>query len=375
MVGVRTGGDLLTARHVLIAEGPGGPLAAAARERYPSLRPLEPPSHAIAFRQTYRLPQASAGRFEPRAWHTFGAPLPTRTYGGGFLYRLAPDRIAAGLVVALDAPMPPAPFSLFQQWLRHPFVAALLRDAEPESYGARLIPEGGWPAIPPFLQAANVTLLGDAASLLDPFALKGIHLGIEAALAAAERLAAAAADLSGNAAEVPLCPPDPLRRSDLPFAARLRTYRNYRPAFARGLVPGVMGTGLAFLTRGCLPPGQGHLPGDLPSAHRPDTPSLPSHHAAIEAALARSGLAPPPPGAPSHIQVLDPGKCHGCPHPCLHFCPSATYAPAPAPAEPLAAPPLLHPENCLHCHTCLLRCPRANLRWAPPAPPAGPSYP
>lgn len=360
-IGIRTAGEIVTARHIVLAEGPAGPLAAAARERHASLRSASPASHALAIREVFATPPAP--RDLGRARHTFGAPLSPKTYGGGFLYRIAPDRLVAALAIALDAPQPPAPYDLYAAWKRHPFVADLLCDATPLSYGARLIPEGGWPAIPDALQSANLTLLGDTASLVDPLALKGIHLAVEAAICAAGRIVAALQDAPPDA---PIHPA-PLRRDDLPFAPSLRRIRNYRPAFRHGLLPGLASAGLAIATRGRLPAGQQPLPGDLPPPRRPDQNIPPAHQAALEADLHRARLTSPPENAASHIQLIDPALCAGCPHPCLHFCPAAVYAPA-------AAQPLLHPENCLHCHTCLRRCPLSNIRWTPPAPPSGPDY-
>lgn len=369
LLGVRTGADLLTARHVVLAEGPGGPLAADVRGRFPALRAAQPASHALAIRELWAVPPRPD--LVGTVAHTFGAPLGLRTYGGGFLYRLAPDRVVAGLAVALDAPMPPGPQVLFEQWRRHRFVASWLRGGNRIGYGSRLIPEGGWPAIPDALQAANVTLLGDAAALVDPLALKGIQLDVQAALAAAARLAEAAARAPAG---TPLVPPNPLRRDDLPFATALRQVRNHRAGFEHGLIPGLACAALGFLSGGRLPPRQLALRGDLPPPARPDTFVLPTHHAALESALADARLAAPRPGTAPHITLHDPALCDGCPHPCYHFCPAATYAPAPEGTLPLSAPPLVHAENCLHCHTCLLRCPRANIRWTPPAPPAGPNY-
>lgn len=357
--GVRCGGDVLTARHVVLAEGPGGPLTAELARRCPGLR-AKSPCHALAIREMWQVP-AAGGRAGDVA-HTFGAPLKGRRYGGGFVYRPAEDRVVVGFAVALDSGLPEGAFELFEAWKRHPFVAQALEGGTAIGYGARLIPEAGWPGIPPFLQTGNVTLAGDAAGLVDPLALKGVHLGVEAGRLAGERIAAATRTPSDDSWAI--IPSPPLQRDDLPFAPALKRIRNHRAGFAHGVLAGMMGAGLSFVSHGLLPPGQCTPPSDLPCG---DHLSLPAHLSALEASLANARLTAARPGESPHVAIIDPDKCSGCPHPCWHFCPAGTYAPAESARSPADAPPLVHAENCLHCHTCLLRCPRANIRWSPPA--------
>lgn len=373
VAGVRCGGDSLTARHVVLAEGPGGPLTAELARRCPGLRPAHP-CHALAIREMWQVPAAS-GRAGDVA-HTFGAPLKGRRYGGGFVYRPAEDRVVIGFAVALDSGMPEGAFELFEAWKRHPFVARALAGGTAIGYGARLIPEAGWPGIPPALQAGNVTLAGDAAGLVDPLALKGVHLGVVAGRLAGERIAAASQKTSDESWAI--IPAPPLQRDDLPFAPALQRIRNHRAGFAWGLLPGMMGAGLSFVSHGLLPPGQCAPPSDLPSAPEgqsaADRLSLPTHLPPLETALAQARLTAARPGEPPHVGVIDPEKCAGCPHPCWHFCPAGTYAPSESARSPADAPPLVHAENCLHCHTCLLRCPRVNIRWQPPPAGIGPDF-
>ena len=369
--GVRCGDDVLTARHVVLAEGPGGPLTAEIRRRFPELR-AESPCHALAIREMWQVPPKN-GRAGDVA-HTFGAPLGGRRYGGGFVYRPAEDRVVVGFAVALDSGMPEGAFELFEAWKRHPFVARKLAGGTVIGYGARLIPEAGWPGIPNDLQAGNVTLAGDAAGLVDPLALKGVHLGVEVGRLAGERIAEGSRKSSADTWAI--LPEMPLQRDDLPFAAALKRIRNHRAGFSHGLLAGMMGAGLAFVTHGLLPPGQCAPPSDLPNEAKGETAdslSLPTHLSALESSLSQAHLTAARAGEPPHVGIIDPAQCAGCPHPCWHFCPAGTYAPAAA--DSLAdAPPLVHAENCLHCHTCLLRCPRSNVRWTAPSGGVGPDF-
>ena len=368
VVGVHSRGDPIRAAAVVLAEGPAGTLAVEAHARLPALRPPQPPLYSLGIKRLLSLPPTAPDR-TGLALHTFGHPLPSRAYGGAFLYFPAPGLAAAGLVAALDSPTPLSPHHRFLQWLDHPAVAALLPSAVPLEYGARLVPETGWPAVPPTLWQNGLGVIGDDAHLLDPMALKGVHLAVESGIALADHICTAP----------DFAPTAPLPPTALPSAAALRRVRNYRPPFARGLLPGIANAALLWLTRGHLPPGTlptrpdaatppYPLPADLPAA----AARLRTIQTAIETDLAHAGLLPPPPAAPPHLALKDPAQCASCARdgipPCLLCCPAAVYR---LPDNPSPAfLPRLAPENCLHCRTCTIRCPHSNIAWLPTAAPS-----
>ena len=81
--------------------------------------------------------------------HTAGWPMDTETYGGSFLYHMAPNMILMGFVTGLDYKNPfLSPYDEFQRWKHHPEVSKHLDDASCVAYGARCINEGGIQSIP-----------------------------------------------------------------------------------------------------------------------------------------------------------------------------------------------------------------------------------
>ena len=74
---------------------------------------------------------------------------------------------------------------------------------------------------------------------------------------------------------------------------------------------------------------------------------------------------------PSHISILDPSLCIDCEADfatsCTHFCPGQVYR---WDGEQI----VLSASNCLHCMTCAVKCPYANIRWLPPEGGEGPRY-
>jgi len=85
--------------------------------------------------------------------------------GGGFLYTNG-DTVAVGAVLSLDylAEAKVRPEEIVADIKQHPAIKPYLRGAVLKEYGAHLIPEGGYDALPP-LVADGFMLAGDAAGL------------------------------------------------------------------------------------------------------------------------------------------------------------------------------------------------------------------
>src|SRR5262249_54324668 len=179
--------------------------------------------------------------------HTMGYPLDSHTFGGGFLYGFAEDRVSIGLVVGLDYRDPFLdPHGLFQKMKEHPWIRRILEGGKMLHYGARTISEGGWYSIPrPY--ADGVLLIGEAAGFLNAMRLKGIHLALKTGMLAAETALEAivggdssAAKLKGFADKV-----------DASYVKReLWRVRNFHQGFKHGLLPGLFHSGLQMFTGG-----------------------------------------------------------------------------------------------------------------------------
>ena len=179
--------------------------------------------------------------------HTLGAPLPTDTFGGGWIYGMNDDLIDIGLVVGLDYGDPTTdPHNLFQQMKLLPAIRPLLEGGEMVRYGAKAIPEGGLHAMPrPY--ADGLLLIGDSAGFLNGLRLKGIHLAIKSGMLAAETIFAALAQDRSDAGA--------LAAFDERFRAcwaydELHLARNFHAGFAGGLWAGMLNSAVSTVTGG-----------------------------------------------------------------------------------------------------------------------------
>ena len=121
------------------------------------------------------------------------------------------------------------------------------------AYGAKVIPEGGFYAVPkPY--APGVLIVGDGAGLLDSLRIKGVHIALQSGRAAAEAILA---NLNGQDAR---CPSGDAMGED--YFKRLQAtngwkemerVRNVRASFSFGMPWGVMAAGLAWMTFGKFP--------------------------------------------------------------------------------------------------------------------------
>ena len=132
----------------------------------------EPQDYALGVKETIRLdPKTIEARFgldpgEGCAFDYLGEPF-AGLVGGGFIYTQKED-VSIGLVAKLEtiAKRGQTPNELLDGFKRHPEVRRLLQGGELLEYGAHLIPEGGYQAVPQ-LAANGVMIAGDAAGLVN----------------------------------------------------------------------------------------------------------------------------------------------------------------------------------------------------------------
>lgn len=386
-------GVVLESPLTIFGEGPRGTLAEDLIHRFALASPHGPQIYSLGVKELVRLPEP---RFRTgMVLHTMGQPLPDEVFGGGFIYSLAPDLLAVGLVAGLGWKDPSFDAQERLQHLKaHPRVYDFLRGGEVIAYGAKAIPEGGFWALPrPY--AAGALLAGDSAGLVNIRQLKGIHYAMQSGILAAETAfeALVAGDfsaerLSGYA-----------RRLERSFVHRdLFRDRNFRHAFHGSFRLGLLKSQAWALAGG--------------GPRRP--PRLQPDHARFRPSAGRSdgrvaaGAAPPalPRGGdtlfidkltavyksgtmhredqPSHIRILDPRRCldaciprHGT-APCTHFCPARVYELV---GEGDARHIQINFSNCVHCKTCVILDPVdidpadgvQNIDWRAPAE-GGPKY-
>jgi electron-transferring-flavoprotein dehydrogenase len=136
----------LHARYTFFAEGARGHLTKRLVELYGLRDKSGPQVYGLGVKELWDVP---ADRHKPgRVIHTQGWPLDD-AWGGGFVYHQENNQVALGFVVALDYLNPYlSPFEEMQRWKLHPAMRAEIEGGKRVSYGARVINEGGYQAIP-----------------------------------------------------------------------------------------------------------------------------------------------------------------------------------------------------------------------------------
>ncbi|GMT42053.1 MAG: electron transfer flavoprotein [bacterium] len=138
---------------------------------------------AVGVKEIWEVKKDCSGK----VWHTIGYPLLDGTFGGGFVYGLKNNRLAIGMVAGLDAKNPNLrPPQILQEFKKHPWVQGLLKGGKIVNYGASLIPEGGYYAMPREFAVGGAVIIGDALSVLDLRGFSGIDNAVESAITASD---------------------------------------------------------------------------------------------------------------------------------------------------------------------------------------------
>ncbi|MBF0126124.1 MAG: electron transfer flavoprotein-ubiquinone oxidoreductase [Magnetococcales bacterium] len=359
----------------ILAEGCRGYLTRQAIQHLSLDAGRPPQTYALGFKELWETPPDPAHP-PGEVLHALGWPLDAQTHGGGFLYRLAPERTAVGWIVGLDYRNPRFdPLVAFQTWKTHPVIRSRLRGGRLLGYGARTLVEGGWQALPRLTFAGGV-LVGDGAGFLDTARLKGIGNAMRSGLAAASAVLAAfgqgdfsRAGLQGY----------PQAVQDAPWGRALRAVRNIRPGFRNGRLPGLLNAGWERWTNGRSPwtlqwhtPDRSRLQEAGDSLPRPDPRADGRLTFDRPALLARSALTHRA-DQPVHLRLLDPklpleqGRV-------LYANPETRYCPAGVYQLTSQAGFVIQAGNCLHCKCCDIKDPHDNIRWTPPEGGSGPDY-
>jgi electron-transferring-flavoprotein dehydrogenase len=316
--------------------------------------------------------------------HAVGHPLPWDVYGGSFIYHMPDNRVALGLVVALDYRNPHLNlFQEFQQWKRHPMVSRLLEGGTCLQYGARTLNEGGWQSIPS-LAFPGGALVGDSAGFLNVPKIKGTHTAMKSGMLAAE---AAFNAMTSQPAGKPL----DLSAYETSFKSswvdqELFRERNIRPSFSLGA--GIWG-GIAYsaldtyLLRGQAPWTLRHRYADHERL-KPAAECAPREYPKpdgqitfdLNTSLFRSQTNHEH-DQPPHLRLVNPKLPEVVNLP-VYDGPEARYCPAGVyewvTGEDGGKQLQINAQNCLHCKACDIKDPTQNIRWTVPEGGGGPSY-
>jgi electron-transferring-flavoprotein dehydrogenase len=351
------------ARVTILADGSRGVLSTQFHERFGTGR--NPQVYSLGVKAVVRFPGDNPFGTN-RVIHTLGYPNRGSVFGGGFIYSVDEKTATLGLITGLDWKYGDlTPQRELETWRAHPFIEKLLRGGVTIATGAKTIPEGGYYSLGR-LSAPGALVVGDSAGFVNMEKIKGVHYAILSGISAADTLVEALAGGDAGPIDGEALGGYRQRLEERGVLPDLRHARNYRQSFRPGIY---LGTPLSLI--------QSWLPGRLgleedragtrPGARldRPDPGRMDgTTFVSLTGSLHRED-------EPAHMTVLDPDLCLECQKhfasSCTHFCPGQVYR---WNGEAIA----LSPSNCLHCMTCAVKCPYANIRWLPPEGGEGPRF-
>lgn len=295
--------------------------------------------------------------------HTLGWPLPNDAFGGSFMYPLAPNLVALGLVVGMDYRSTAVDVhELLQRMKLHPLFREFLEGGEMLEWGAKTIPEGGYHSLPERRTGNGALVVGDAAGLVEVASLKGVHYAMQSGMFAARAIFAALkrGDTSGES----LGSYDAML-NDSYIVSDLKKRRNMRLAFQSGLYAGGIKAGLMMVTGGAFPGGriETHKDAEVERRVEPGEPFVPDGKLTFSKndAVFKSGNVTRD-DVPSHLIVSD--RMNGnVAELYSHMCPAGVYE---RDGERL----VMNPANCIDCKATDVIGPR----WTPREGGSGPRY-
>jgi electron-transferring-flavoprotein dehydrogenase len=234
----------VSARVTVLAEGTRGALGQAYRT-WQGIGSPNPQMFALGVKEVWRTKTPIH-----RIIHTLGWPLPSDAFGGSFLYPLAPDMVALGLVVGTDYREANLDVHVLLQRMKlHPFFRSILEGGELVEWGAKTIPEGGYYSLPERYSGEGLVMVGDTVGFVDVPSLKGIHYAMESGILAARAIYQALK--SGDSSPGALAQYDRAVNQSY-IVADMKKTRNMRLAFKSGFIAGGVKAGLMTVTGGRL---------------------------------------------------------------------------------------------------------------------------
>ncbi|MBC8524901.1 MAG: electron transfer flavoprotein-ubiquinone oxidoreductase [Chlorobium phaeobacteroides] len=376
-------GMRLNAKTVVVGEGSHGSIFRKLDRAFALSEESRKQIYETGVKEFWKIPEGRIEAGEVR--HTFGYPLPSSIYGGGWLYAFSDTEVSLGFVTSAEPERPEVDshynLQLFKQ---HPFISSIIRDGQLMEFGAKTITSGGFHAMPK-PSGPGFLLTGETAGLVNMQRLKGLHLAMQSGIMAAETLFASL--LTDDFSEKALHSyRERLENSEA--YKEMHMAGNYRQAFENGLYTGLMQAGLSLKIPGLLPSEKAAASAEnkpdtgkkhylkwiqKKAAFRPDDALTFSKSTDLYA----SGTVHEE-DQPCHLLITTEDitdiclkKCtEAFGNPCQHFCPAGVYE-INHDADPFLR---LSPSNCLHCKTCEIIDPYGSITWVPPEGGGGPGY-
>lgn len=395
----------LHARQTLFAEGARGSCSEHLMKHF-GLRDgkgVQPQTYGLGIKEVWEVPPETFQK--GLVQHTLGYPLQSKptddVFGGTFLYHQEPNLVVTGMVVGLDYKNPYLnPYKEFQRWKTHEQVRKNFEGGTCISYGARVLNEGGYHAIPKVTFPGGA-LLGCSAGFLNAVKIKGSHTALKSGMLAAEAVYEGLAD-EGSIGETGELPENHVAKEMTSYATKLEKswvydelyqVRNCHQAFSKfGIAGGLLYNGLAtHVTKGrepwtlehtkadseCTEPASKHQPIDYPAPDGKLTFDLLTN-------LQRSNTYHEE-DQPAHLRIKEesastPSKVslpiYAGPE--QRFCPAGVYEYVSLPDEGTDKSSegqlVINAQNCVHCKCCSIKMPEEYIDWTVPEGGGGPQY-
>ena len=365
-------GEFIRADFVVLAEGCDGLVSEKFVEKA-NLQRQSPQLYSVGVKELIKVSPEQYNKFTSgRVVHAMGYPIWTpiigpAMFGGGIVYAGDQDHLSVGMIVGADWKY--CDFNVqdaLTNFKGHSFINQFIDGGTVVEAGAKMIPEGGYYAIPrdpktASIGKANVMILGDSAGFASMLKIKGLHNAIDSGMQAAKAIAETLDEPEKAAVKYT----EMVEQSNI--MEEMKLARKYRQTVAN--FGSLQGMPLSVLG-GLLPKFKVEKDCEAMTIAqyrlKPDREFDKDTFTALAATQHREE-------EPSHLTILDSAICKTkCTpmfnSPCITFCPAGVYETVHDEVVPA------NPSNCVHCKTCQRKCPFDNIRWSVPEGGGGPRY-
>ncbi len=365
-------GEIINADFVVLAEGCDG-LVTEKFITKANLFRASPQLYSVGVKELIKVSGEQYSKFTSgRVVHAMGYPIWTPVigpgiFGGGIIYAGVQDHLSVGMIVGADWKYYDFnPQDALTNFKNHRFVKKFIEGGTVVEAGAKMIPEGGYYAIPRDpengnIGKANVMILGDSAGFVNMLKIKGLHNAIDSGI----QVAKAITETLENPETAASVYSELIERSNI--GREMKSAKNFRQTVAK--FGPLQGMPLSIL--GCLLP-KFDTEKDYEAMTIAQYRLKPNQNFDKDTFTAMAATEHRE-EQPSHLTILDSDLCRDkCKDlfnsPCITFCPAGVYETIHDEVKPA------NPSNCLHCKTCQRKCPFDNIRWTVPEGGGGPRY-
>ena len=378
-------GTKIEAKLTVFAEGVRGNLSKELIRKFGLQKGKNPQIYSLGCKELWSVPKGNID--VGRVYNTLGYPMNMQEFGGGFIYGLADDKVAVGIVIGLDYADPTFDIhAAFQVWKSHPAVNKILKGGKLLEYGAKTLPEGGYYSLPK-LYVDNALIVGDSAGFLVMPALKGIDLAIRSGMSAAETAFTA---LEKDDFSEKILQEYETKIKNGKVGKEMYRTRNFRQGFLHGLIVGAFHFGCQIVTGGAGFFGRLKTHPDSEETRTVKSYSKKAFKERFKDKLNFDKITSFDKATDVyysgvhhdeqqvvHLQVNNPENyrlvnIQEYDAPCQYFCPAEVYE---LHTNKDGEKELrIHAENCLHCKTCDIKEPADGITWNIPNGGNGPDY-